>query len=148
MTMSCHCYFSRISLQEEAMIIPIILGTNVSSKLRACGCCTQAHFYWFSIQSIWINKNNKEKPSYKFLLFLRAYKFNVCYGPRLPKPTQLLLRRHHGLHTCIPSLEGMLLGTVHCLGYIRYASHYVSMLSSHLQVLAVIILTNGTFSIA
>jgi hypothetical protein len=33
--------------------------------------------------------------------------------PGLPKPTQLLLRRHHGLHTCIPGLEGKLDWSVH-----------------------------------
>jgi hypothetical protein len=49
------------------------------------------------------------------LLFLWAYTFNDCYGPffenrcspppGLPKLTQMLLRRHHGLRTCIPGLR-------------------------------------------
>lgn len=46
-----------------------------------------------------------------------AYKFNVCYRysskitapwPQVAQANQLLLRRHHGLHTCIPGLEGTL----------------------------------------
>jgi hypothetical protein len=56
-----------------------------------------------------------KKLNYTLLLFVAAYKFNVCYGPfsktaapppALPKPTQLLLRRHNDLRTCIPGLEG------------------------------------------
>jgi hypothetical protein len=68
-----------------------------------------------------------EKVNYNFLLFLGAYKFNACYEPFLkiaappppvlPMPTQLLLRRHHDLCTCISGLEGML---VHIHIYIIY----------------------------
>jgi hypothetical protein len=42
----------------------------------------------------------------------------------------------------------IILGTAHCLRYIRYISHFWSWHYSYLQVLAVNILTNVTFSIA
>jgi hypothetical protein len=60
-----------------------------------------------------ILKIKLEKVNCNCLLFLGAYKFNVCYGPfqkklpyRFDQATQLLLTKHHGLRTCIPGLEG------------------------------------------
>jgi hypothetical protein len=43
-----------------------------------------------------------------FLLLLGAYKLNVCYGPfwKIAPTPELPLRRHNGLLTCIPGLEG------------------------------------------
>jgi hypothetical protein len=61
-----------------------------------------------------------KKVKYNFLLFLGTYKFNASYGtfskiaapsPGLPDPTQLLLRRYHGLRACIPGLQGTLVLT-------------------------------------
>jgi hypothetical protein len=53
------------------------------ARARPCnGCHTPAHFYWFSICSVWINKNKIEKVKYyNFLLFLGAYKFDISHGP-------------------------------------------------------------------
>jgi hypothetical protein len=87
------------------------------------GCRTPAHeslehLCWFSIQSIWINKNKIGKSKLQFFCYfwelinlmsvMDLFWKLLPLPPGLPKPTQLLLRRHHGLRTCIPGLEGTL----------------------------------------
>jgi hypothetical protein len=43
------------------------------------------------------------------LIYVMDLLFFKSLSPGLPKSTQLLLRRHHGLRTCIPGLEGTLM---------------------------------------
>jgi hypothetical protein len=68
-----------------------------------------------------------EKVNYN-LLFLGADKFHVSYGPflktaalppMLPKPTPMVLRRHHNLRTCILGLDGILVHTHIDITYIQ-----------------------------
>jgi hypothetical protein len=102
-------------------------GTNVPSKLRArpqprSGCRTPAHEFRLLPTFIGLLCTQfdlaKIKLKYKlqyFFLFWVAYEYNVCceifsqiaVPPALPKPTQLLLRRQHGLLTSICGLDGM-----------------------------------------
>jgi hypothetical protein len=67
-----------------------------------CTSLTVMHIFIGSVYSLFELIGNKtEKISYNSLLFMAAYRFNVCYGfflkrsllLRLCKPTQLLLRR-------------------------------------------------------
>jgi hypothetical protein len=106
----------------------IFIG-NVPFKQRACAAaqclshsrarvCLPQSFIGLACSQFELIKIKFRIENYTFLLFLGAYKLNVCCGtfskiaasplPRLPKPTQLPLRRHHGLRTCIPSIEGTL----------------------------------------
>jgi hypothetical protein len=101
----------------------ILLTCNCLRQSCSRSCCLTpvhqsqcvAHFYCFSIQSVRINKNTIEQINFSFCYFwglinlksdMDLFLENRCPPPLvLCKPTKLLLRRHYGLHSCIPGSE-------------------------------------------
>jgi hypothetical protein len=55
--------------------------------------------------------------------------------PGLPNSTKLLLRRHHDLRTCIPSLTGTLTTGLRLPDSVRFNGHYSSNLEEQFSKL-------------
>jgi hypothetical protein len=131
---------AKIALRNENDFVKVSCPFSSTQK---CGCRSPAH--------------ESQSPA-----LWGAYKFNVCYGfskiadppsppSWFPKETQLLHRKHHGLHVCIPDLKLKLLANTAMIKFDRTAS-YIDILSSYrYQVLTSLItrcsrlLTTATF---